>query len=95
MELAGQVVYLFYLDDLLLIVTGLLFHGDRILIFADGEGDQFFRDGPHLFGTGHSGDDLAVIQQRGGEVAQHGIALIARLPQLTVWHVGSSLCIGR
>ncbi len=90
MELAGQVVGLLDLYDLLLIVAGFLLNGSSVLIFAYSECDELLGDGTNFLSPLFSGDDLTVPQERGGQVAKHRVALVARLTQFTVWHISSS-----
>ena len=86
MELGGQIVDLFDLDDLLLVVAGFLLNSDGVLIFFHSEGDQLLGDGADFLRTGFGGNDLAVPKKRSGEVPEHSVTLVARLTKFTVRH---------
>ena len=86
MELGGLIDGLFDLDDLLLIIHGLLGDGVCILILGHSDGDELLDDGTELLGTGLGSNELAVPEKSGRHIAEHSITLIGGLVELTVRH---------
>ena len=80
----GRVVGHGELNDLLLVVLGLLRQFDGIITLTHCDGDQMLSHGLNFLATCESGFDLSVPDQIGDLIAKHRHSLVGRTAQLAM-----------